>query len=233
MTIMYKLRKNEKILIGTYDSEYSMRHKLTKEAFRTLRLYPIVYFFVIMFPAINRLQNIIHGSTETDAYIFLLVLLHCLTDPIDGLGITLAFFLDKRTRHLLNRKSIKEAWRGKFKDHSKIHEWKLKSGLSSSDFVLEPLPSNSSVERTNESAFRDNEEKGMKDKTDGPLQTMSDAENGFKVPTSSKSDHGRLLSNCFEKEKKVVVSCSGNISINNQDGKTDILKKGGSTSASV
>lgn len=223
--ITYKLRKNEKSCVGTYDSGYNVRHRLVKEAVRTLRLYPIVYFFVIIFPAINRIQNVIHGSEGCDQYIFPLVLLHTLTDPLDGLGITLVFVLDRRTRRLLNLRSIKEAWRRKFKNKLEIQEFNLKSRLSRSDFVVATRISISSLDTTSDNEPRNDKEHHRKSKS--KLQIIQEIENSFEVIIKRKKDCTRQVSFKVEEEKEVAVGCNENASVFRQEESTGVRTEAG------
>lgn len=209
VVIAYKLRQHEKSVVGTFDSEYAMRHKLIKEAVRTLRVYPIAYFLVILFPTINRIQNVLHGSHGHDAYIFELVLLHSLTDPLDGAVITLAFVMDRRTRHVLNWKAIKEAWKKKFEKSVKIHEFKLKSRLSGSDFVIAARLSITSLDMTSESDFQTEKEQKKRDKIECPMETIPEIENNFQVVIKKKRDIKRRVSISFEKNQDSMIKLEG------------------------
>lgn len=221
--ITYKLRQHEKSVVGTFDSEYSVRHKLIKEAVRTLRVYPIVYFLVILFPTINRIQNILHGSLENDAYIFELVLLHCLTDPLDGAVITLAFVMDRRTRRVLNLKSIKEAWKKKFESSVEIHEFKLKSRLSCSDFVIAARLSITSLECINETDFQNEKEQKKRDNGEGAMATIQEIENSFQVVIKKKRDSKKRVSISVEKNQESVIKIEGRYDSLKED--TDIVKE--------
>lgn len=203
VVITYKLRQHEKSVVGTFDSEYAMRHKLIKEAVRTLRVYPIAYFLVILFPTINRIQNILHGSQGHDAYVFELVLLHSLTDPLDGAVITLAFVMDRRTRRVLKFKKIKEAWKKKFENKAQIHELKLKSKLSCSDFVIAARLSISSMGETDSPG--DKEQK-KRDKSEPAMETIPEVENSFQVVIKKKRDTRRRVSITFENNKDTLFT---------------------------
>ena len=139
ITIKLNEKSKSKEIIGTFDADFRRRQQSIKEAVRTLRLYPIAYFLVILFPTIHRIQNVIEGSPEHHRGTFVLVLLHSLTDPLDGAVITLVFVMDRRTRQVLNMKSIRDAWSKKFEHGASIHELKLKSRLSKSDFIIARL----------------------------------------------------------------------------------------------
>lgn len=144
--ITYKLRARSKDVVGTYDADYMRRNESIREAVRTLRLYPVAYFLVIIFPMIHRIQNIAEASSETNQDSFVTSLLHSLTDPLDGAVITLVFVMDRRTRNVLNFKSIREALKKKFHSDASIHELILKSRLSMSDFVVAARKSVASIE---------------------------------------------------------------------------------------
>ena len=134
--ITYKIRSRSRDVVGTFDAENVSRRKSIREAVHTLRIYPIAYFFVILFPTIHRIQNIIEGSPDDHHSRYVLALLHSLADPLDGAVITLVFVLDRRTRQVLKPKCIWEALKKKFQSGVKIHELTLKSRLSRSDFVI-------------------------------------------------------------------------------------------------
>lgn len=73
------------------------------EDIRILRLYPVVYFIVHLFPIIHRIEDAMHG------YSFATMLLHTLTGPFVGAAVAIVFVLDKNTTKLLNRKGIRKA----------------------------------------------------------------------------------------------------------------------------
>ena len=51
--ITYKIRSRSKDVVGTFDAENYSRRKSIREAVHTLRIYPIAYFLVILFPTIH------------------------------------------------------------------------------------------------------------------------------------------------------------------------------------
>ena len=134
--ITYKIRSRSKDVVGTFDAENYSRRKSIREAVHTLRIYPIAYFLVILFPTLHRLQNIIEGSPDDHNSRYVLALLHSLAGPLDGAVITLVFVLDRRTRQVLKPKYIWKAFKKKFQSSVKIHELALKSCLSRSDFII-------------------------------------------------------------------------------------------------
>ena len=204
--ITYKLRQNEKSVVGTYDSEYSARHRVTKEAVRTLRVYPIAYFLVILFPTINRIQNVIHGSHGHDAYVFPLVLLHSLTDPLDGALITMVFVMDRRTRRVLSFKRIREAWKKKFQNNVEIHEFKVKSRLSGSDFIIAARLSVTSLELTSESDLTTDNDSKKKDKAEGMMETIPEMEDSIEVVIKRRREPRRRVSICLVKDIEAYIA---------------------------
>lgn len=206
VVITYKLRQNEKSVVGTFDSEYNARHKVINEAVRTLRVYPIAYFLVILFPTINRIQNVIHGSHGHDAYVFPLVLLHSLTDPLDGAVITMVFVMDKRTRRVLSFKRIREAWKKKFQKSVKIQEFKLKSRLSGSDFIIAARLSVTSFDQSSESELQSEKDQKKKDKTEGTMETIPEIENSIEVVIKRKREPRRRVSICFVKDIEASIT---------------------------
>ena len=198
--ITYKLRTNSESVVGTTDSGFTRGHLSIRDAVRTLRVYPIAYFLVILFPTINRIQNVLHGSHGHDAYIFELLLLHSLTDPLDGAVITLAFVMDRRTRHFLNWKAIREAWKRKFESKEQIHEFKLRSKLSVSDFVIATRVSIASVEYSSEVSQNGKEPK-KREKNDDTMETIREIENSYEVRI--KTQNKRRVSYSHEIEVHV------------------------------
>ena len=204
--ITYKLRQNETSVVGTYDSEYSARHRVIKEAVRTLRVYPIAYFLVILFPTINRIQNAIHGSHGHDAYVFPLVLMHSLTDPLDGGVITMVFVMDRRTRRVLSFKRIREAWKKKFQKKVKIHEFKLKSRLSGSDFIIAARLSVTSLDMNSESDVTNEKDPKKKDKAEGTMATIPEMEDSIEVVIKRKREPRRRVSICLVKDIEAYMA---------------------------
>ena len=191
--VAYKLRTMSESVVGTFDSSYERRQKSIKDAVRTLRLYPIAYFLVILFPTINRIQNALHGSQGHDAYVFALVLLHSLTDPLDGAVITLVFVMDKRTRHHLTWKAIRDAWIRKFQTKVEIHEFHLKSRLSRSDFVIAARLSITSIEHTSGETQSEKDQR-RKEKGEGGMEAIPEIEKSYKLKI--KTQNKRHTSRC-------------------------------------
>ena len=86
---------------------------------RILRMYPVVYFLVHIFPIIGRVQDALHG------YSFGVLLLQTVAGPLDGAAVALVYVLDRKTMHLLTKKGIREAigkWR---KKKTQIREYQV------------------------------------------------------------------------------------------------------------
>ncbi|XP_045166198.2 cyclic AMP receptor-like protein A [Mercenaria mercenaria] len=84
---------------------------------RILRMYPVVYFVVNIFPIIGRIQDALYG------YSFEVLLLQTLFGPLHGAAIALVFVLDRKTAKLLNVKDLRKAvgnWR---KSKTQIQEY--------------------------------------------------------------------------------------------------------------
>lgn len=102
---------------------------------QTLRIYPIIYFFLNLFPIINRIQNALEGDGVEDQYNFVLLLLQAIADPIFGVTIALSYtLLDSRTRQNLNRRSIFLAWHRWRQNDSQVQEY---SGTNPTDHSTE------------------------------------------------------------------------------------------------
>ena len=72
--------------------------RTVSEDIRTLRLYPVVYLLVSLFPVINRVQNAI----KPDDPVFVLFVLQACTDPLFGAIVAIIFLLDGNTRRALS-----------------------------------------------------------------------------------------------------------------------------------
>lgn len=75
---------------------------------KLLRLYPIVYLLANFFPLINRIQNA-SSSGRHDNPVFVLTLLHALTNPLQGALNALVYGCDKETLSKLTWTHIKSA----------------------------------------------------------------------------------------------------------------------------
>ena len=104
-TVMYRMR-------DTTAASTRAQNTLNKDI-KTLRVYPIVYFLVNLFPIVNRIQNAISGNEQT-GYVFTLLLLQAMMDPSFGAIIAVVYVLDSRTRKKLTIKHFREA----------AHKWK-------------------------------------------------------------------------------------------------------------
>lgn len=193
VVITYKLRLSSKDVIGTFDAENVSRRKSIREAVRTLRIYPIAYFMVILFPTIHRIQNIIEGTPDDHNSRYALVLLHSLADPLDGAVITLVFVLDRRTRHVLKPKCIWEALKKKFQSSVEIHELTLKSRLSRSDFIIAARLSISSIEVSADGDSRYERETLRRTNIDGTLEPIQEVEANCNIKIISRAKTEELI----------------------------------------
>ena len=123
--ISWKLHKSKGI---RHSSTYSMT-SFEKDV-HSLRIYPIVYFILNLFPIINRIHNAIEGNGVNGKYNFVLLFLQSFTDPLFGVTIAVVYAFDSRTRQHLNRKSITNAFHGWFQEESVVKEY---SGTMPSD----------------------------------------------------------------------------------------------------
>ena len=123
--IFWKLHKSKGI-------RHSSTHEMTsfEKDVQVLRIYPIVYFILNLFPIINRMHNAIASDGENGKHNFVLLLLQSFTDPLFGVTIAVIYAFDNRTRQLFNRKSISRAFHGWFQKESVVKEC---SGTVSSD----------------------------------------------------------------------------------------------------
>ncbi|XP_052780601.1 cyclic AMP receptor 4-like [Mya arenaria] len=105
---------------GTYSTSITSLTAMESEI-KTLRIYPILYFIVNIFPIINRIQNAAVQVHDQRGYTFTLLLLQTLFDPLFGVTLSLAYVLDGTTRSRLNKAGITDAlrrWRSKPTDVS-------------------------------------------------------------------------------------------------------------------
>ena len=135
--ISWKLHKSKGI---RHSSTYSMT-SFEKDV-HSLRIYPIVYFILNLFPIINRVHNAIVSDDENGKYNFVLLILHSFIGPLFGVTISVVYAFDSRTRQNLNRRSIYKAFHGWFQKKSVVKEY---SGTVSSDLVAS-APSESATD---------------------------------------------------------------------------------------
>lgn len=105
-------------------------HNTISDDIKTLRLYPIVYFLVNIFPVVNRIQNAV-SADEQKGYVFGLLLFQSIADPSFGAIAALVYVLDSRTRKKLKPKQFREAaqrWRHR---PTQIKEFSLSSTCTS------------------------------------------------------------------------------------------------------
>ena len=71
----------------------------------SLLAYPVIYFVTNIFPLINRVYNLVHPDKPSPALWFLTSILF----PLQGVGIAVAFLLDRNVRKRLNATNFKAA----------------------------------------------------------------------------------------------------------------------------
>lgn len=121
--IMYKLRRAGASTVRMLDN--------IKDDIRTLRAYPVVYFFFNLFPIIDRIHNAVKNSPDQQGYIFALIVFQSICDPLFGAAISLTYVLDSRTRSRLTRKHFREALQRWRKDRASIKEYSLSNTVTS------------------------------------------------------------------------------------------------------
>lgn len=129
--IMYKLSH-------TGASTASMLDNI-KNDIKTLRAYPVVYFFFNLFSIVDRIHNAVTESTDQQGYIFELFVFQSICDPLFGAAICVTYELDSRTRSRLTRKRFKEAFQRWGRKSATIKEYSLSSTGTSSHFTSQTL----------------------------------------------------------------------------------------------
>lgn len=120
MTIfMHRFGKKRVSTAGALDN--------VKEDIRTLRAYPIVYFFFNLFPVINRIHNAVTDTADQQGYIFAFIVIQSICDPSFGAAVALCYVLDSRTRSKLTRKHLRDAVQRWQKESSNIQEFSMSS----------------------------------------------------------------------------------------------------------
>lgn len=106
---------------------------------KTLRVYPIVYFVLNIFPILNRMHQAVHGNRDHTNYNFILLLFQTIADPAFGGTIAVLYTLDSRTRQLLKPKSLLSAFQNWSQKGSQIKEY---SGSSSIEMKVPQVHDN-------------------------------------------------------------------------------------------
>ncbi|XP_077988029.1 cyclic AMP receptor-like protein A isoform X2 [Glandiceps talaboti] len=128
--IIIHVNRKVKAWEGTYDPETERSKQLLKEEIKPLLVYPFIYLLISIFPLINRIQNAVSHNNP----IFVLVLLHALTSPLQGAINAIVYGLDKETRSRLTWTQIKVALQTKSTDRALIREYPL--GVSCTTALL-------------------------------------------------------------------------------------------------
>ncbi|KAK7477161.1 hypothetical protein BaRGS_00031647 [Batillaria attramentaria] len=105
---------------GTYDPENERNQQMLKEDIKPLRLYPVVYVVLSIFPLVNRIQN-----ATSDHHIFALVLLHAISATLQGAAYSLVFAIDRETLRSLTPAQIKAALQSKWAPPIVVREYEI------------------------------------------------------------------------------------------------------------
>ena len=105
IVIIYKVRRYRHHYEGMYDPESErIKHKMQKEV-KPLLWYPLIYFFLSVFPLVNR----IHDTLIDDDPILALWVLHAIFSPLQGGFIALVYALDRQTLRRLKCAQLRAA----------------------------------------------------------------------------------------------------------------------------
>lgn len=102
---------------------------------KTLRLYPILFFVLNLFPVIDRVHNAIVNRKDQSGYIFPVLLVHSFCEPLSATVITLVYALDRNTRQKLNRVDFYEAFQSWRRKSSDVREYSLSNTSSERRFL--------------------------------------------------------------------------------------------------
>lgn len=130
--IMYNLRRNRSSAVRMLDN--------FKNDIKTLRAYPVVYFIFNVFPIVNRIQNAVKSTPDQEGYIFALLWLQSMSDPLFGGAICITYVLDTRTRSSLTRKHFEEAFQRWKKKRASIKEYSFSSTSKNAQVKPQTLP---------------------------------------------------------------------------------------------
>ncbi|KAJ8030437.1 G-protein coupled receptor 1 [Holothuria leucospilota] len=142
IVIVYKVNHQSGLWQGTYNPDQERQRDMLKEYVRPLKVYPLIYLVLSIFPLINRLQN---AFSKSDEPVFVLSLLHAASSPLQGLINALVYGLDPDTRSRLTWLQIK-ALVNKRSAHQPIREYPLVPAPETPDledvgmFTMKPYP---------------------------------------------------------------------------------------------
>lgn len=124
VTIIVAIHISCKLQRSKGDRHSSTASRLSFESdMKVLRLYPIVYFVLNLFPIASRIYSAIDGSQDEGQYNFVLLLLQAITDPILGAAIGVVYVLDSRTRQSLTLQNIRSALQRWGQEESQVQEY--------------------------------------------------------------------------------------------------------------
>jgi len=90
--IIYKVKIKAKTWQGHFDPHTEQQKLMLKKQVMPLRIYPLVYLLVAIFPLIDRIYNAV-----TDDALYGLKIMHAICNPLPGALNALVFCLDKET----------------------------------------------------------------------------------------------------------------------------------------
>lgn len=129
IVVVAKLIHNTTRWKGLYSMESIHQKERMKELVKPIIFYPLVYFFLDLFPLINRVYDTIHGPN------YILWLLHAVFSPLQGGFIAVLYALDRDTMHRL---SLRELLSYVFHRKTPIQEYPAKRGVTDSFETLLP-----------------------------------------------------------------------------------------------
>ncbi|KAJ8038413.1 Cyclic AMP receptor-like protein A [Holothuria leucospilota] len=104
--IVYRVNRQAGLWQGSYSPDQERQRAMLKEFVKPLKIYPLIYMILFIFPLINRLQNAISKSSEP---IFAITLLHAVSSPLHGFINAVVYGLNPDTRSRLTWLQIKLA----------------------------------------------------------------------------------------------------------------------------
>lgn len=127
IVIVYRIRNQRVSLAASLES--------VDDDISTLRTFPIMFFLVNLFPVVDSLYNTIVIRDDQSGYVFPLLLLHVVCEPLFPIVIVLVYAFNRNTRNKLNRAAVYEAFRSWRRKVPEIREYSLSNVSSERRFL--------------------------------------------------------------------------------------------------
>lgn len=124
VVIIWKLRKFRHKYTGVYDPDSERLHEQMQKEIMPLMMYPVIYFFLNIFPLMNR----VHDTFIDSDPILALWILQAIFSPLQGGFIALAYTLDMETLKRLKCAELRATLSG----GAKVSEYPARQGHTDS-----------------------------------------------------------------------------------------------------